>query len=74
VEAKLPQESTVLLILDGLWRQLKQSEQTEKELLKAARAQAKQYPEIKHFEAIRGLALSVRQQSLPFWKLRTVLR
>jgi hypothetical protein len=45
-EAKLPQETTALLILDGLWRQLKQSEQTEKELLKAARAQAKQYPEI----------------------------
>ena len=40
-EAKLPQETTVLLILDGLWRQLKQSEQTEKELLKAARVQAK---------------------------------
>jgi len=54
-EAKLPQETTVLLILDGLWRQLKQSEQTEKELLKAARAQAKQYPEIKHFEAIPGI-------------------
>jgi transposase len=54
-EKKLPQESTVLLILDGLWRQLKQSEQTEKELLAAARVQAKQYPEIKHFEAIPGI-------------------
>jgi transposase len=54
-KGKLPQESTLLLILDGLWRQLEQSEQTEKELLAAARAQAKHYPEIKHFEAIPGI-------------------
>jgi len=52
---KLPQEVTLLLILDGLWRQLEQSEQTEKELLAAARAQAKHYPEIKHFEALPGI-------------------
>jgi hypothetical protein len=38
---KLPREATLLLILDGLWRQLEQSEQTEKELLAAAKAQAK---------------------------------
>ena len=54
-KGKLPQEPTLLLILDGLWRQLQQSEQTEKELLAAARAQAKHYPEIKHFEAIPGI-------------------
>jgi transposase len=54
-KGKLPQEATLLLILDGLWRQLEQSEQTEKELLAAARAQAKQYPEIKHFEALPGI-------------------
>ena len=54
-KAKLPQEAILLLILDGLWRQLEQSEQTEKELLAAARAQAKHYPEIKHFEAIPGI-------------------
>ena len=52
---KLPQEATLLLILGGLWRQLEQSEQTEKELLVAARAQAKHYPEIKHFEALPGI-------------------
>src|SRR4030042_3717387 len=34
---------------------IRQSEQTERELLAAARAQAKQYPEIKHFEAIPGI-------------------
>lgn len=52
---KLPQEMTLLLILDNLWRQLEQSERTEKELLSAARVQAKHYPEIKHFEAIPGI-------------------
>ena len=52
---KLPQEATVLLILEGLWSQLEQSEQSEKELLTAARAQAKHYPEIKHFEALPGI-------------------
>jgi len=54
-KGKLPQEATLLLILDGLWGQLEQSEQTEKELLAAARDQAKQYPEIKHFEALPGI-------------------
>jgi transposase len=54
-KAKLPQEPTLLLILEGLWRQLQQSEQTEKDLLAAARAQAKHYPEIKHFQALPGI-------------------
>jgi transposase len=52
---KLPQEATLLLILDGLWRQLEQSERTEKELLAAARAHAKHYPEIKLFKEIPGI-------------------
>ncbi len=43
------------MILDGLWRQLEQLEQTEKEILEAARTQAKYYPETKHFEAIPGI-------------------
>jgi transposase len=54
-KGKLPQEVTLLIILDGLWRQLAQSEQTEKELLSTAKAQAKHYPEIKHFEALPGI-------------------
>ena len=33
---KLPQEKTLLLILEGLWLQLDQLEQTEKEIIKAA--------------------------------------
>jgi transposase len=52
---KLPQESTLLLILDGLWRQLEQSEQTERELLAAARAQSKHYPEIKLLQDVPGI-------------------
>lgn len=52
---KLPQETAPLLILDGLWRQLEQSEQNEKAILTAARIQAKQYPEVKLFEAIPGI-------------------
>jgi transposase len=54
-KGKLSQDATLLLILEGLWHQLEQSEQAEKELLAAARAQAKHYPEIKHFEAIPGI-------------------
>lgn len=53
--SKLPEETAPQLILDGLWRQLAQSEQTEKELLSAAKAQARHYPEIKHFEALPGI-------------------
>jgi transposase len=52
---KLPEEATPRLILDCLWRQLEESEQTEKELLAAAKAQAKHYPEIKCFEALPGI-------------------
>jgi transposase len=54
-KAKLPKETTLLLILDNLWRQLQQSEQTEEELVAAARAQAKHYPEIKHFQGLPGI-------------------
>ena len=54
-KAKLPKETTLMLILDNLWRQLEQFEQTEDELLAAARAQSKHYPEIKHFQALPGI-------------------
>ena len=56
-KGKLPRNATLRLILEGLWRQLEQCEQSEKELLAAARAQAKHYPEIKHFEAIPGIGI-----------------
>jgi transposase len=53
--SKLPQDSSVRLILDSLWSQLDQSEQIEKKLVAAARAQAKHYPEIKLFEGVSGI-------------------
>jgi transposase len=52
---QLPQEISLLLILDGLWRQLEQLEQTEKEILTAAKTQAKHYPEIKLFQDLPGI-------------------
>ncbi len=54
-KGKLPQNATLLLILESLWRQLEQSEQSEKEILAAAKVQATYYPEIKHFEALPGI-------------------
>ena len=54
-KGKLPQDSTLLLILDGLWLQLDQLEQMEKKIVATAKAQAKQYPEIKMFEDIPGI-------------------
>jgi len=54
-KGKLPQDATLLLILEGLWRQLEQSERTEEELLIAAKVQAKHYPEIKLFKGIPGI-------------------
>ena len=52
---KLPQDSTLLVILDGLWLQLDQTERTEKDILSIAKAQGKQYPEIRLFEEIPGI-------------------
>jgi transposase len=54
-KGKLPQDSTLLIILEGLWLQMDQSEQNEKRLLAAAKAMAKQYPEIKRFEKVPGI-------------------
>jgi transposase len=52
---KLPQDSTLRIILEWLWRQLDQSEQNEEEILKAAKALSKKYPEVKRFEALPGI-------------------
>jgi len=54
-EIKLPPDSTLLLILDGLWLQLEQLEQTEKKILAAVKVHAKQCPEIRLFEDIPGI-------------------
>jgi len=54
-KGKLPQDPTLLLIVEGLWQQLEQLEQTETNILAAAKAHAKQYPEIKLFKALPGI-------------------
>ena len=53
-ETKLPND-TARLIAKGLWQQLEQFEQTEKQLLAAAKIEAKRYPEIKFFEDVPGI-------------------
>jgi len=52
---KLPQESALLVIMDSLWQQLDQTEQNEEAILAEAKAQAKQYPEIKLLDGIPGI-------------------
>jgi transposase len=52
---KLPQELSLLVIVDSLWLQLDQTEQTQEAILSAAKVQAKQYPEIKLLDGIPGL-------------------
>lgn len=52
---KLPQDHALLIILEGLWLQMDQSEQNEKRLLATAKDMAKQYPEIKRFEKVPGI-------------------
>ena len=54
-KGKLPKDPTLLLIVDSLWLQMDQFEQTEKKILAAAKAQSKQYPEIKLFKALPGI-------------------
>jgi transposase len=52
---KLPQETTLLVILDNLWLQLDQIQHSEDVILIEAKAQAKQYPEINLLDGIPGI-------------------
>ena len=52
---KLPQEPGLLVIIDSLWLQLDQTQQTQEAILSAAKIQAKQYPEVKLLDGIPGL-------------------
>ncbi len=54
-QRKISQNTAALLILEGLWHQLEQSEQNEEALLAAAKTQAKHYPEVRHFKALPGI-------------------
>lgn len=52
---RLPQNSALLLIVEGLWQQLDHLGEVETKILQEARSQAKQYPEIKLFQALPGI-------------------
>jgi transposase len=52
---KIPQDVTLLVILDGLWQQLDQTEHTAEAILAIAKETAKNYPEIKLLDGIPGV-------------------
>jgi transposase len=52
---KIPQDASVLVILDGLWQQLDQTEHTAEAILAIAKETAKNYPEIKLLDGIPGV-------------------
>jgi len=52
---KLPQDPGLLVIIDSLWLQLDQTQQTQETILSAAKTQSKQYPEVKLLDGIPGL-------------------
>jgi transposase len=52
---RLPQDPSLLVIIDNLWLQLEQAQQAEESILSAAKAQAKQHPEIKLLDSIPGV-------------------
>jgi transposase len=56
---KLPQETALLVIIDGLWQQLDQIEDTQETILAEMKIQAKQYPEIKLIDEIPGVGFII---------------
>ena len=52
---RLPDDPGLLLIVDNLWLRLDQIEEMEKRILEEVKTQARQYPEIKRFEALSGV-------------------
>jgi transposase len=56
---KLPQEPALLIIIDSLWQQLDQIQQNQEAILARARAQAKDYPEVKLIDEIPGVGFII---------------
>jgi transposase len=52
---KLPQEPTLLIIIDNLWEQLDQLQEHEETILKEIEVQSKRYPEIELIDEIPGI-------------------
>jgi transposase len=51
----LPQDTALLVIIDNLWKQLDQAQQTEDAIISEAHVQAHQYSEIKLLDGIPGV-------------------
>jgi transposase len=58
-QKKLPQEPTVLVIVDSLWRQLDQIEHDLQAILSESKLQAKRYPEINLIDEIPGVGFII---------------
>jgi transposase len=56
---KLPQEPALLVIIDSLWRQLDQIQDSLETILAEAIVQAKRYPEIKLIDEIPGVGFII---------------
>jgi transposase len=56
---KLPQDPTLLVIIDSLWRQLDQIQDNLETILAEAILQAKRYPEIKLIDEIPGVGFII---------------
>ena len=56
---KLPQEPTLLVIIDSLWRQLDQIQDDLEAILVEIKLQAKRYPEIKLIDEIPGVGFII---------------
>jgi transposase len=52
---KLPEEETLYVIVEGLWKQLDEIKKFKKELLKQLLQESKKYPEIKRFMNVPGI-------------------
>jgi len=52
---QLPPEPALLVIVDSLWQQLDQTQTAEETILAEAKAEAKEYPEIKLLDGIPGV-------------------
>lgn len=52
---RLPQDPSLLVVIDNLWLQLDQAQPAEEAILSTAKAQAKQHPEIKLLDGIPGV-------------------
>jgi transposase len=56
---RLPQEASLLVIINGLWQQLDQLQDSQESILAEIKLQAKQYPEIRLIDEIPGVGFII---------------